>query len=251
MYFSEFPRIYYDFPNYAGDDTFLQVLTDITANVRVRKSTLENITLYDEYDIKEGETPEIISEKIYGNPEYHWVIMLVNQRYDYLSDFPLTTNELDQHIKNTYGVDNIYDVHHYERDGVYEEAVATIKLPVNVMALARINDFIISMPNSNARITELDETTNTAIVQIDFGRFEANQLCALNGVRTDPDSGTVVYTTLANFNIPNNGYELNENYTPITNYEFEVNENEKKRRIKLISPVLIEQVLREYREIMG
>ena len=95
MYFSNFPKIYYDFPQ-DDSSTVLQVLTDITANVRVRKQVLENITIYDEYDIQDGETPEIIAEKAYGNAELHWLIMLVNQRYDYLKDFPMTSYELQE-----------------------------------------------------------------------------------------------------------------------------------------------------------
>lgn len=256
MYFSEFPRIYYDFPNYTGDDTFLQVLTDITANVRVRKEIMENVTLYDEYDIKEGETPEIIAEKIYGNPEYHWIIMLANQRYDYLSDFPMSSLELDQHVKETYGVDHIYDIHHYERDGVYEEAVATIKVPASIFSMLKVNDFIMSLPVANARIESLippEPAVNYgyAVVRMDFGRFADGMLCSVKGVRFDEEVGDTLYTSIVNFNVPTNGFELNEQYVPITNYEYEIIENEKKRRIKIISPRLVEQILKEYREIMG
>lgn len=256
MYFSEFPRVYYDFPNYTGDDTFLQVLTDITANVRVRKEIMENVTLYDEYDIKEGETPEIIAEKIYGNPEYHWIIMLANQRYDYLSDFPVSSTELDEQIKTTYGIDHIYDIHHYERDGIYEEAVATIKIPATIFPLLKVNDFIMSAPVANARIESLiapqpASNFGYAVVRIDYGRFTDNMLCSVKGVRFDEELNDTLYTTITNFNIPTNGFELNEQYTAITNYDYEVIENEKKRRIKIISPRLVEQILKEYREIMG
>ena len=89
MYFKDFPKFLYDFKYDNTDQTKMSVVRDITRNIRFRKEVLENYTLYDEYDIKDGETPEIIAEKIYGNPEYHWIIMLVNQRYDYITDFPL------------------------------------------------------------------------------------------------------------------------------------------------------------------
>ena len=95
MYFKQFPQIYYDFPQANSSDTELQILTDVTTNVRFRKQVLENVTLYDEYDMLEGETPEMVAEKVYGNPELHWVIMLANQRYDYLKDFPMSSRELE------------------------------------------------------------------------------------------------------------------------------------------------------------
>jgi hypothetical protein len=101
------------------------VVRDITANVRVLKSVLENISLYDEYDIVDGETPEIIAEKIYGNAEYHWIIMLANDRYDYLEDFPLSSYELEKDIAAKYP-SNVYGTHHYEdADGYVVNSTAT------------------------------------------------------------------------------------------------------------------------------
>ena len=72
----------------------------------------------------------------------------------------------------------------------------------------------------------------------------------LFGVRTDETSGRTLYTALKNFNVPTNGFTLNENYTAVTNYDFEVRENEKKRRIKLISRDLIDQIIREFKELI-
>lgn len=103
--------MYYDFK--IGGKSQLSIIKDITHNVRFRKEILENITLYDEYDIREGETPEIIAEKIYGNPQYHWIIMLLNERYDYITDFPLSYPELIAHTEQKYGAGNVNDIHHY------------------------------------------------------------------------------------------------------------------------------------------
>jgi hypothetical protein len=60
----------------------------------VQKDFLDLITIYDLYDIEDGETPDIISNKIYGKPTYHWLIMLVNQRFDYIKDWPMSEYEL-------------------------------------------------------------------------------------------------------------------------------------------------------------
>lgn len=106
MYFERFPKIYYDYE--IGKNTDIKIVTDITRNVRVIKDVLSNITLYDEYDIKEGETPEIIADKFYGSPLYHWVVMLTNERYDYVNDFPLPYAELEKHIKEKYGSRTVY-----------------------------------------------------------------------------------------------------------------------------------------------
>jgi hypothetical protein len=111
MYFKDFPKILYEFK--VGSKNQTAVVSDITRNIRFRRDVLSNVTVYDEYDIVDGETPEIIAEKIYGNAEYHWIIMLANDRYDYLEDFPLSSYELEKDITAKYP-GNEYGTHHYE-----------------------------------------------------------------------------------------------------------------------------------------
>lgn len=108
-YFANFPDILYPFA-LGGKITLVRV-KDIVANVRLRKSILSNITLYDEYDIMDGETPEMIAERVYGDPNLHWVIMLTNDRYDLWNDFPMSGEALTRYIENKYGQDNEYDQH--------------------------------------------------------------------------------------------------------------------------------------------
>ena len=116
------------------------------------------------YVVREGETPEIISEKVYGSPLYHWVVMLCNERYNYVDDYPLTQYELEKHITAKYGSGNEYDTHHY----------------------------------------------------IDT-----------NGNIVDSTQGTSV-----------------------SNYDYETDLNESKRRIKLISPTLLNTILKNFKDII-
>lgn len=101
MYFKQFPSFLYDF-KYEDGSVRTEVLKDITRNIRVKKDILSNISVYDSYDLADGDTPEIIAEKYYGNPEYHWIVMLTNEQFDWLSDFPMTETEIVKHIKRTY-----------------------------------------------------------------------------------------------------------------------------------------------------
>lgn len=110
MYFKNFPEFLYEFKMGGVDKT--SIVKDVTRNIRFRRDVLANITVYDEYDIVDGETPEIIAEKIYGNAQYHWVIMLANDRYDYIEDFPLAEPELVKVISAKYP-ETENDIHHY------------------------------------------------------------------------------------------------------------------------------------------
>jgi hypothetical protein len=112
MYFENFPVILHGI-NGPNDQEILVRLRDITRNVRVRRDVLANITLYEEYTIRDGETAQLIAEKVYGDAQLHWVVMLVNEKYDYVSDFPLTSLDLLDHVTRKYGAGNEYATHHY------------------------------------------------------------------------------------------------------------------------------------------
>jgi hypothetical protein len=112
MYFKDFPKFLYDFKNPDGRTTSSTIVRDITRNVRFRRDLLANISVYDEYDVIDGETPEIIAEKVYGNPNYHWIVMLTNNYSDYRTDFPLDETSLVKHIERKYP-NSVYGIHHY------------------------------------------------------------------------------------------------------------------------------------------
>jgi hypothetical protein len=102
MYFQNFPSILYPFA--INGEKRLIATKDITLNVRAIKSVQENVLVYDEYLMKTGDTPEIVAELLYGDPYLHWTIMLVNQKYDYINDFPIDEVMLEQVVEEKYGV---------------------------------------------------------------------------------------------------------------------------------------------------
>lgn len=110
-YFSAFPQIYYPF-NISGQNQ-IKIIRDITRNIRVIKEISSSITLYELYDIAHGDTPELISEKFYGTTDYHWMVMLINERYNHLADFPMEQPTLDLFVTEKYGEGNENGVHHW------------------------------------------------------------------------------------------------------------------------------------------
>jgi len=115
MYFQNFPTIYYEF-EIDGVKT-LRSVVDVTQNVRIISDLLKNITLYDEYAIQEGDTPEIVSHKIYGSPLYHWIIMIANNRFNYLTDWPMTSGQFDEYVEKAYGSDLYATRYHINANG--------------------------------------------------------------------------------------------------------------------------------------
>lgn len=110
-YFTPFPQIQYLFTINGVDQ--LIVLKDIALNVRFNDLMLSKIELFDDYYIKEGSTPEQISELLYGIPEYHWTIMLINGKFDRINDFPIADYLLEEYTYKKYRTsptDNIMTV---------------------------------------------------------------------------------------------------------------------------------------------
>lgn len=258
MYFKSFPKMLYDVDKSDGTYSLINVV-DITKNVRVIKRVLENITLYDEYDMMDGETIEMVAEKIYGNPELHWVIMIVNQRYDYLRDFPMSSTEFEEYIDEKYGATK-YQVKHYRQNGLVTEARATLKVPSSTIGAAdnqfKVTDFITG-PTGAAKVESIDIANSVVNILLDRGNFVAGQTCSVSGFRLDEDTTTEPSTFSWNYRIgrltfvvPQNALVIPPVYRPITNYDYEMEENEKKRRIKLISPELIQQFIREFEELI-
>ena len=108
MYFKEFPTIPYDSE---GNGKFKDV-KNLLRRVGVRAKIKTNTSLYDTYDVKNGESPESIAHKLYGDSELHWVILLLNNVTDRFHDWPMSEAQFLQFVNDKY--DNVDDIHHYE-----------------------------------------------------------------------------------------------------------------------------------------
>ena len=173
MYFDAFPVIPYD----AKGDLNFKDVTNLLRRVGMRAKLKSNTLLYDTYDVKEGETPEMIAHKLYGDPELHWVILLINDITDRYHQWPMTGGQFLDYLNDKYT--NPDGIHHYEST----------------------------------------QTSGDTKVKIEV----------FNEVDDD------AYTGL----------------TPITNREYEEQEQDKRRQIRLLDPSFVEQFTDEYQKLIG
>ena len=122
MYFSKFPYIVYDS---VGDGEF-KIVTNLLRRVAVRSKVKTNTLFFDTYDIKEGETPEMIAHKLYDDPELHWIILLLNNVTDRYHHWPKNSNQFLACINDKYS--NVDATHHYEISQVSGDT--TIKIDI-------------------------------------------------------------------------------------------------------------------------
>ena len=107
MYFNKIPYILYDSK---GQGDYKEV-TNLLRRVALRTKVRSNVLFFDTYDVKEGETPEIIADKLYNNSQLHWVILIINDITDRYHQWPMSTPQFLEFINDKY--DNVDDVHHY------------------------------------------------------------------------------------------------------------------------------------------
>ena len=171
MYFANFPIIPYDS---VGDGDF-KLVTNLMKRVALRSKVRTNTLLYDTYDVKEGETPEMIADKLYGDSNLHWIVMYVNGITDRYHQWPLSTPQFLAFINDKYS--NPDGTHHYE----------------------------------------ITQTSGNTKKKIDIGTDN-----------TDYPSATL-----------------------ITNYEYEQEQQDVKRKIRLLDPSYISQFTEEYNNLIS
>lgn len=254
MYFKDFPKFLYDFKYGNTDETQTSIVLDTTRNVRFRKEVLSNYTLYDEYDIVDGETPEIIAEKVYGNPNYHWIIMLANDRYDWVSDFPLDYPALIKHtadkynplLKSTAG-------NWYIKEGKLWFRVTNVNYSFDERELLASVVFTVK-GSTTAGAFSITKTWNQ-------GGSGFNSPTQEFWVETNLTTAPVGDLTITTTNREQNpaywvnaaGYKVDPSHPEaesISGLQKEELDNEKKRRIKIISPEVISVILKQYKEFL-
>jgi len=108
MYFNDFPEIKYD-PTGSGNYNTIQ---DIMTRIKVKDYIKNNTAIFAKYGVPDGATPEMVAYNLYGDTQYHWVLLLFNQIINIYYDWPLSRRNFQKYILNKYS--NPDAVHHYE-----------------------------------------------------------------------------------------------------------------------------------------
>ena len=210
-YFNKFPKILYDIEG--KQLTQYNLVTNIFFRMRFMQSVLGNISSYYEYVIRDYQTPEIIAEQIYGNPEAHWIILLANNIVDPQYDWPLNDNDFNNYIIGKYGsVETAQETtHHYEK--VFERTES-------LSGITTTNRYLINQ-------TQL--TANTPSVPYDsYASLPATQQFRTINMGNGKAVQEVTYRN------------------SVSCYDYELALNEAKRNIKIIKPEYYGSIVNEF-----
>ena len=230
MYFKSFPYTFYSL----DDASTVQVVTNITNRVALSDEIKNNLSLFEEYDIKDGETPELVADKFYNNSELHWLVLHYNEIIDPRFDWPLDANNLNRQVAGKYT--DVNATHHFEdANGNYTNGNAYI-LSSNAFTNFSVNDVITNNTNNGVGyITEKNSTSNVRIT-ITTGGFKTGDeiLKSSNTSNRANITSTVILSG-----------------TPISNFTFEEELNESKRRIKILKASYIDAVVNDFKKKLG
>ena len=200
-YFQQLPII--KMPDYNGN--FVNV-TNIMDRTEIVPSLLNNALLFYSYDIKGGDTPDIIAQKYYNDSYRYWITLYGSQILDPIGDWPM-----DPNLFNDYLVDK------------YKSATAN---SLNI-AVANVTSSQVLTYTQNTvyqyveSVTTTDSTSlesNTTIYFIDQNAY----------ANVTKGTQTAILPSGASVTVVTNAYPQNI-------FDYEVQVNEAKRSINLVN----------------
>ena len=115
MYFSLIPNISYDEKpiSYPFSESDFVTAKNFFRRYKLNDDIFSYATFFQKYAIIDGERPDQLALKAYGDPFYDWVILLTNNMVNAQYDWPMTNYELQKVLEEEF--DDAYsEIHHYE-----------------------------------------------------------------------------------------------------------------------------------------
>lgn len=215
-YFNFFPSTLYSVDS---NNNGLDIVTNITTRFAFEQSLKENTNAFYPYEIKDSDTPETIAYKIYGSSERHWIVLNFNDIIDPQYDWPLTYPNFIKYVNEKYAANGA-------ANATVQSGLTWAQSQNNIHSYYQVNT------RTSTAITADSKTIKEKV------RITAN-------VYANVIVGTTSYTL-------KNGTIINETVSKekLTYYDFEMEENEAKRKIKLLKPEFATDVLEEFKEVV-
>lgn len=222
-YFNKLPKIQYDINRSLLDSNYESV-TNIFFRVRVIQEVLNNINSYYIFELEDGDTPEVIAEKVYGDAGGGWIILIANKIIDPQFEWPLDYESFNNFIINKYGSIDASQIliHHHDM----------------VIIRELQPDNIISETRFQVNSTKL--TDNNLNVPYNY----------YNPHFGDPGSLATVQS-VENFNMDGKTITVTTRGEIVYAYDYEQKLNDDRRLIKVIKKEYYSKIMDEFNELTG
>jgi hypothetical protein len=113
------------------------------------------------YYVKNGETPDIIANNLYGSSNYHWIILTVNDIVNTNEEWPKRQEEIFAYAESKYGVGNSGKDNHYRLT-----SDITVKVDYNAVGIA--NGSIEAVSNIDYEVDQNEKKRQIFILRTEF-----------------------------------------------------------------------------------
>ena len=89
---------------------------NIFKGVRLREDILQDLTVFEKYQIIGNDRPDNVAYNFYGDSTLDWLVLKCNNIINIQSEWPMTQEDFDRYLINKYKTyDDVYNgIHHYE-----------------------------------------------------------------------------------------------------------------------------------------
>jgi hypothetical protein len=195
---------------YTLDSSNVDAVTSIVSRFGFESSFKDNTAVYYEYNVQDSDTPEIIANKFYGDSEKHWVVLMLNQIIDPQFDWPLDQRTIISFINEKYS--------------------ANASAGQSGITWAQGNTH--SYYKVETRTTNSTNTELQTKLQVDSNTYANVAASTTNLLLEDGNSITITVSKETK-----------------TYYDYEVEQNENKRTIKLLKPEFVSPIEDELRAV--
>lgn len=250
-YFDKFPKVEYDI-NRSLINPKYETITNIFFRIRVIREVLNNINSYYVLEVEDGETPEIVADKIYKDSGAGWIILLANQILDPQFDWVMNYDTFQKYIISKYGSVETAQITYHHYDMIIKRTIS----PDNVITEDRyqvsgnkLTENQLSVPFNYYAPYSVDigltaDSTDYTVDSTD-SRYtvDSGEYLGENGLQ----SGSLSYVNYLNrYDIAGKTITENVYGEAVTNYDYEFSLNEERRLIKVIKEEYYEQILNEF-----
>jgi len=157
-YFSQLPNITIRNPLDDSPSVENYITTkNLFVRGKLRDDLKNSITYFQKYTIVEGERPQDVAQKFYGNLKYDWVVLLTAGITNARSEWPLTSKTLYDYALDKYGFQDLNAVKYYETTEV-KDSMGRLILPAGLVV---DSTFTIADPdNGNLTLNPVIGVTN-------------------------------------------------------------------------------------------
>lgn len=244
-FFDLFPKVRY---NISGEfNGNLITATNLFNRLGYLKEVLSNISSYYLYEIQDSDTPEILAEKVYGDPGAAWMIIYANNIVDPQWDWPLDDDTLNKYIIEKYGSLSAATtgIHHYEK--VIETNIdGNITTKVYQVNGKRLLENALTVPYEYYTVYKAIDglTVDTTVLKADTTNTTADNDCFSTG-----DTSLPLVAGYETYNIDGKTIKQKTYGRAVSYYDYEIERNESKRLIKVIKSGYYNQIQLEFNEM--